>query len=306
MKIKYDFFVMGDINLDWYCPDWLPIALSEIDKNGINTYTAINERLGGSGYNFAKFAMEQGFNPLLFGCAGDDSAFTFIEKRLKQSNMDYKIILDEKLSTGKVFLGRDKKGIRFLINEALNANRQLSEFDVEQFSNLLACSKTLYISGYCLMHPEAPRTEATHKAIDIALESGKKIVFDVVPHEFYKYYAGSFWELTSKMHIIISEVATLRRYINRKDSGDWGNLDEQITDEVAMETAKRFKDEFGYQNFILRYGQSGCDCQITCSEYFGLELDDKNFEHGKLKDTRGLGDKLAIRALIEKFKLNPI
>lgn len=307
MGKKYDFFVIGDINLDWYCPDWLPIALTEIDRNGINTYTAINETPGGSGLNFARFAREEGFKSLLFGRGGDDVACSFIEKYLQEKDINYKIFKDSTLRTGKVFIGRDMKGVRFLINEERNANRQLSESDIEQYTDLLLSAKMLYISGYCFMHAEkAPRTKATYRAIELALNSGIRIIFDVVPHQFYKFYQGDFWDLTKEMYIIISEVPTIRRYISQKETGHWGQLNEPITYELALQTAKKLKEDFGYKNFILRYGPSGCDNQITCSEYFGIEAKSVELSHDKLKDTRGLGDKLAIKALIEKFKIIPM
>lgn len=305
-KKEYDFFVMGDINLDWYCPELLPITLSKINKNGVNMYTNISERPGGSALNFARFSQEYGFQALLFGRAGDDTACDYIEKYLEINNIDKKIIRDSSMKTGKVFIARDRKGVRLLVNEAKNANRQLSRDDIESHSKLLLSSGFLYISGYCFMHSDAPRLDATNRAIEIARNSEIKIILDVVPHEFYKFYVGDFWELAEKVYILISEVPTIRRYISMRETGNWGDKNEIVSHELAMETAVKLKEEFSCQNFILRYGFSGCDHQIVCSSSYGIQSRDGEANHNSATDTRGLGDKLAISALIEVFHITPL
>lgn len=303
---KYDFFVMGDINLDWYCSERLPITLSEINRNGVNIYTEISEKPGGSALNFARFSQESGFQALLFGRAGDDAACDYIEKYLEVNSIDKKIIRDSSMKTGKVFIGRDQKGVRLLVNEARNANRQLSKDDVESHVELLLSARALYISGYCFMHSDAPRLDATNRAMEIAGDSDIKIILDVVPHEFYKYYKGDFWQLTEKVYILISEVPTIRRYISKKETGSWGDKNEVVSHELAMETAMKLKEDFACQNFILRYGFSGCDHQIVCSSSNGIQTRVGEVNHNSANDTRGLGDKLAISALIEVFDIAPL
>ena len=306
MEKTYDFFVMGDINLDWYCPEWLPIALTEIDQNGINIYSPIEERPGGSALNFAVFLREKGFYPLLFGKSGEDTAIEFIKKFLLSKGIDFKIINDPAWATGKVFIGRDKNGVRFLINERRNANHQLDEASLTKNADLLRASRMLYISGYCFMYHDSKRTNATLKAIEIASESDVSIVLDVVPHQFYKYYKGDFWQLISNMYLFISEVATVRRYIGKRETGEWGDKHEQIDEEVAMQTAEILRNKYGYQNFILRYGPTGCDNQIVCSPSKGITISGRNLHSKKIEDTRGLGDKLAIDALINFFNFTPL
>lgn len=154
------------------------------------------------------------------------------------------------------------------------------------------------------MHPNAPRFSATKKAINIAISNSTPIVLDIVPHEFYKYYTDDFWKLVKDIHIVISEVATLRRYISMDEKGTWGDKNEIITDDIAIDTANALMKNYDLHNMILRYGQSGCDNQIVCvnAEIKNIE---RNLHEKNLNDTRGLGDKLALQALINDFDFLP-
>lgn len=299
MEPAYDMVVMGDINLDWLSRGNLSFPFSELVVNGVIVWSIIDELPGGSGLNFARFAQEMGYKPLLLGKIGDDPAGKFIHEWLQQYQLEAGVTKDTNHSTGKAFIVRDKNDIRFLVNNTPNANRALSVSDVERCADEITSCRILYVSGYCLMDPKAPRTEAAIKAMQLAhKEVYANVVFDVVPHQFYKIYKFSeFRDLTSEVNILISEVATMRRFL------DIGNRSEKVDRSIAEETAERLA-KF-YNRFILRFGPSGCDEQVIWDTQT-QQLIWEETEHYKMQDKRGYGDKLAIKTLKNFFNIAPL
>jgi sugar/nucleoside kinase (ribokinase family) len=300
MSTTCDIVVMGDINLDWSCKNLLSFAFSELVINGVIEWLPIAELPGGSGINFARFAQEIGYRPVLLGKIGDDPAGRFIYGWLQERGLEAGISVDTSLSTGKAFIVRDKDDIRFLVNNTPNANRALSASDTEQYADLLSSSKVLYISGYCLMDREAPRREATLTAMRLAHEGDHThIVFDVVPHQFYKIYSfQEFQELTSEVDILISEVATMRRFL------EMGDRQEEITRSLAQDTAEHLVELRLYDQFILRFGPSGCDEQVIWDTRTA-DLVWEETGHEDARDKRGYGDRLTLRVLKDLFRIEP-
>jgi len=299
MKTAYDMVVMGDINLDWCSRGLLSFPFFELVVNGVIEWAPIDELPGGSGLNFARFAQEMGYRPMLLGKIGDDPAGKFIYEWLQQQGLELGVTVETSLSTGKAFIARDKNDIRFLVNNTPNANRALSVSNVERHTDVITSCRMLYVAGYCLMDTQAPRTEATLRAMQLARKGSQThVVFDVVPHQFYKIYTFSqFQDLTSEVDILISEVATMRRFLNM------GDRSEKVTRAVAEETAGRLAKS--YDRFILRFGPSGCDEQVIWdAQSHNLIWEETG--HGKAPDKRGYGDRLALRVLKDVFNLAPI
>jgi sugar/nucleoside kinase (ribokinase family) len=298
VKPAYDMVVMGDINLDWYSKGELSYPFSNLVQNGVIEWRPIDELPGGSGLNFARFAHQAGYRSMLLGKIGDDPAGEFIRQQLQEYGLETEgITVASHQSTGKAFIARDKNGIRFLVNNTPNANRALSVPDVEQHTQVLKSCQVLYVSGYCLMEPKAPRTKATLRAMELAHGKSVTVVFDVVPHQFYKIYNFSqFQDLTTNVDILISEVPTMRRFL------EMGNRSEIITHSVVEETIERLAEL--YNRFILRFGPSGCDEQVI----WDAQTDNLIWEetkHDKFQDKRGYGDRLAIKVLKDVFEIAP-
>ncbi|MCI0393337.1 MAG: carbohydrate kinase family protein [Chloroflexi bacterium] len=298
MSDAYDMVVMGDVNLDWYGRQLLSFPFSELVTNGVIEWMQLDEVPGGSGLNFARFAQEAGYRPLLLGKIGGDPAGRFIYEWLQQYGLETGISADTRFSTGKAFIVRDRNDIRFLVNNIPNANSELTVEDVEQFAVVLRSCRVLYISGYCLMNPEAPRTKAALRAMELAREGEQAhLVFDIVPHQFHKIYRlHEFRTLTDGVDVLISEVATMRRFLQLGDPG------EVVTRAMAEEVVEHFS-KF-YNRLILRYGPSGCDEQIIWDSK-NRELIWQETEHRLLQDKRGYGDKLALQVLRDVFRLAP-
>jgi len=299
MSKQHDLIVMGDINLDWYALEHLPFRFSDLLVNGIIEWKRIAELPGGSGLNFACFAQEIGYRPLLLGKIGADPSGQFIYSWLEKRFLERGLIVDDQLSTGKAFIVRDAHDIRFLVNNTPNANRALSVADIEHYSDAIMGCQLLYISGYCMMEPAAPRAQATLRAMGLANSNPKvSIVFDVVPHQFYRIYTefSQFLEITKQVDILVSEVSTMRRFLKL------GDRDEIITPALAEETVEELKPF--YNRFVLRYGPSGCDEQVI---YDGQSkrLLWETTQHSSVQDKRGYGDRLLLKTLREVFDLGP-
>jgi hypothetical protein len=287
----YDIIVMGDINLDWACPGNLSFRFTRLVSNGIIEWRQIDEVPGGSGLNFANFARQAGFHPLLLGKVGRDSAGEYLQRWLADNDIAGGVSFCP-ASTGKAFIVRDQRDIRFLVNNTPNANSRLSEQDIEHHVQAIQGAKVLYISGYCIMDLEAPRLKATQRAIQLAHQSPSTLLlFDVVPHHIYKILSfKQFRSLTGRIDILVSEVATMRRFLRL------GNRRENITPYLVDETIEHLKPH--YPAFILRYGASGCDNQVIWN---GKDLIFEDTHHSQAGDKRGYGDKLTIRSLIDVY-----
>ncbi len=300
MVKSYDCVVLGDINLDWYSTNLLSFAFSELVTNGVIEWTSIDELPGGSGLNYADFAKQMGYTTFLLGKIGDDVAGQFICDGLQKNGIELGLSKDPVLTTGKAFIVRDKNDIRFLVNNMPNANQSLSISDVEKYADIISNAQMLYVSGYCLMTSDVPRIEATLKAFEMAHQSQTQIIFDVVPHEIYKIYDfDKFRELTNKVDIFISDVSTMRRFLKL------GDRSEQVTQLLAEETAELLHQE-GYDKFMLRLGPSGIDFQGNWDYSQSPQAIWWETEHSRLEDKRGYGDKLAIKALRDIYKFEPI
>jgi sugar/nucleoside kinase (ribokinase family) len=296
---EYDLVVLGDINLDYVVSQNLSLAFSNLTKNGVVCWDEINEIPGGSGLNFCVFAENFGYRSLLLAKIGDDDAGVFIEKWLKQKKISLPLHSRVQSPTGKAIILRDSSDIRLLINNKQNANHLLALDDIDQNSTAIKSSSVLYISGYAISELDVPRYKATLRAMECARSSHKcpVIVFDVVPHRIYeKISFDEFRKQTQNVDILVSEVATIRRFLQL------GTKSEIIDDAMAKDTAKQFSHYYG--RLILRYGDSGCDNQILVDKSNGRFCCEQT-GHALAKDKRGFGDKLTIKALREFFDVLP-
>lgn len=292
---NYDIVVMGDINLDWVCRGDLAYTFASLASNGVIEWREIDELPGGSGLNFANFARRDGYRTFLIGKLGQDPAGDFLGRWL-EANQLAEGVCTSTLRTGKAFIARDKNDVRFLVNNKPNSNGDLSIEDVNQFADIISRAQVLYISGYCVMNPKDPRTRATRRALEVARRGGQtRIIFDVVPHQIYNIYSfDEFKELLGRVDILISEVATVRRFLGL------GDKHETITKSMVEEALRLLKDH--YPAAILRFGPSGCDYQAICD---GEQVVFEETGHAQAQDKRGHGDRMALRAFRSTFGIHP-
>jgi sugar/nucleoside kinase (ribokinase family) len=295
MKHKYDIVALGDINLDYVVANNLSFPFSSLKENGIIYWEEINEVPGGSALNFCVYAKEAGYESLLLSKIGSDVAGEVIATWLRQNKIDLSSTGTINYPTGKALIMRDKSDIRLLVNNKTNANHFLDQNDINENKAAIAACRVLYISGYNISEIQMPRYGATLQAMEYAKSTPRPpvVVFDVVPHRIYeKLTFDQFQDCTKNVDILISEVATARRFLGL------GSKSETIDKDMAKDTANRMSEYYG--KLILRYGASGCDKQILLNKgggQFSLEETGHNLQ----ADKRGFGDKLTIRALRDFF-----
>jgi sugar/nucleoside kinase (ribokinase family) len=298
MSPKYDFVTIGDVNLDYIVASNLPFPFNTLVENGIIYWEEIVEVPGGSGLNFCVFAGELGYSSLLLSNVGEDIAGSVITKWLKEKAVTLPLDWMVKSPTGKALIMRDSSDIRLLVNNKQNANHMLDLDSIEKNKDSIQSCKVLYVSGYALSEPQMPRFKATLRAMEYAklLSSSPPIVvFDVVPHRIYEKFSFSdFQDHTQHVDILISEVATMRRFLGL------GSKTEIIDVDMAKDSAQRISHI--YDRMILRFGNSGCDKQILLDQRNGNFLYEET-GHRIASDKRGFGDRLTLGALRDFFKV---
>jgi len=295
---RYDVVVLGDVNMDYVVHN-LPFRLSDLVDNGLVDWEEIDELPGGSGLNFCTFAAAAGYSCLLLGKAGNDSDGLAITTWLRARDIAIPRQWTTTAPTGKAFILRDSAGIRLIINNRHNANHSLSAVDVEEYSAALASCRVLNISGYCISSPRTARYHAALRAMALARSCPRPavVVFDVVPHRIYEQMTfEQFRECTRHVDILISEVATMRRFLSL------GSRSEAIDEPMARDTAERMSAY--YSRFALRYGSSGCDLEIL-TDVNGGRFAHHATGHDQAHDKRGYGDRLALSALRDFFHVLP-
>jgi sugar/nucleoside kinase (ribokinase family) len=304
MKHPYDIVGLGDVNIDYIVKKNLPFKFSSLTQNGVIWWEDIDDIPGGSALNICAMAKQAGYHALLLSKVGNDTAGMSITNWLKKKGIDtsFQWVVDK--PTGKAIIVRDDGDIRLLINNKQNANDLFSITDIEKHHKDIMTCRVLYISGYCIGLRDVPRFQATLLAMEYA-KSVKKIVpaatptvvFDVVPHRIYeKYTFDEFLKYTQNVDILISEVATMRRFLGR------GAKSENIDFKMVEETIKDLSQY--YNRLVLRYGPSGCDEQLL------LDKKANGFHHAETghnlaADKRGYGDLLTIKCLRDFFKVLP-
>jgi sugar/nucleoside kinase (ribokinase family) len=301
MKSHYDIVGLGDVNIDYVVENKLPFKFRELRENGAIWWENIDEVPGGSALNFCALANGVGYHSLLLSKVGNDMAGLLITNWLNERKLSMALNWAAQAPTGKAIIVRDNADVRLLINNKQNANDLLYPSDIEEHKNDITSSTVLYISGYCISNREAPRFRAASLAMDYARSTSSAscptVVFDVVPHRIYeKYTFEEFLRYTQKVDILISEVATIRRFLGR------GSKSETIDRKTSEETMKDISQY--YDRVVLRYGASGCDEQLLWDKSTDT-LVHALTDHASVVDKRGFGDLLTIKCLQNFFKVLP-
>jgi len=296
---RYDIVSLGDVNMDYVVARNLEFPLSSLVQNGLICWEDINETPGGSGLNFCAFAAEAGYRCLLLGKVGKDSAGPAITKWLKARRIAMPRRWTTSDPTGKALIMRDSMDIRLVINNKHNANHALDVDDVARHKSALTSCRVLYVSGYCISELRMARYQAALQAMAWA-KAGRhppSVVFDTVPHRIYERLTfEQFRNCTQHVDILISEVATMRRFLGL------GSKTEIIDLAIAQDTAERVRQY--YPRVVLRYGPSGCDEEILIGSDVGGCVH-RATGHAHAADKRGYGDRLALIALRDVFRVLP-
>lgn len=295
----YDLVVLGDVNMDYLVRASLPFPFSSVRENGLICWEEIDEVPGGTGLNFCAFAAEDGYRGLIIGKVGSDPAGMAITGWLTARGVDVPERWTNARPTGKAIIMRDSSGVRMVINNSFNANHALTVADIDAHLAALQTCRMVYVSGYNISDPGSARQDATLRAMALAQAGAGSpaVVLDVVPHRIYeKLSFAQFREMTRQVDILISEIATMRRFLGL------GSSSELIDDALAKDTAEQVAAH--YPRAALRYGPSGCDHEILIDAEAGAFVQHATGHH-EIADKRGYGDRLALAALRTFFHVLP-
>jgi sugar/nucleoside kinase (ribokinase family) len=205
---------IGDINIDWI------INIEDINKPihslWLEAKDCISFRLGGSGSIFAIGAKNAGFRSCLIGKVGNDPFGSFGKEYLEQKGINLLLSIDTQMDTGKVIILRDTNDKKAMISHrGANVNLRPDEIDRQVIEN---CD-LLFISGYTLL--EAPQSEASLEAVQIAKSKGIFVILDVVPH---RVFAGDlskdYYRCLSLVDSVVLELGTARRMLNNYNDSE--------------------------------------------------------------------------------------
>jgi len=168
-------------------------------KGGTSYLTSMMLAPGGLG-NVAVGLSRLGGEVDFIGRAGKDDLGHLYEINLQLEGVKTHISMDERNSTGIIAVFVDSSGERsFLVSRG--ANEFLSSEHISFFSEIIASSSYLFLSGYSTVDPL--QRSALLKAIDLAVESNVKVVLDLGSHNLVRDYLSFFNTLISKCDVVI-------------------------------------------------------------------------------------------------------
>jgi hypothetical protein len=208
--------VLGDLCLDTVVTGLLPTTWHGLVPRVEPVFRVpIDERVGGSAFNFARHAATAGMRPLIAGCVGSDPAGQAIILALAEAGFPHRIERISAAPTARSLVAFDANGTRLLITTEHSANDLLSAGFVRSSVLPLARPCLVWLSGHCLRDRTAPRWTAVAEIIGHAREQGARVVLDIVPHDFYRLFPG-FDDLRSAIGPvdgIAAELDSLRRWL---------------------------------------------------------------------------------------------
>jgi len=207
--------VLGDLCIDTVVPDRLPRSWGELGVSEEPVFRVpIDERVGGSAFQFARHAAAAGAQPLVVGCVGKDLAGDSVIAALDRAGCCSHIQRAEVAPTARTVVTFDAHGTRLLITTERSANDLLSEDFVRSIA-LPSQACLVWVAGHCLRDQAVPRWGAVAEALGRAREAGARVVVDVVPHDFHRLFTG-LDDLRSQIGPvdgIAAELASLRRWL---------------------------------------------------------------------------------------------
>jgi len=208
--------VLGDLCLDTVVTGRLPRTWHGLmPREEPVFHVPIEERVGGSAFNFARHAAAVGMPPLIAGCVGSDPAGHAVILALEEAGFPHWIERISAAPTARSLVAFDASGTRLLMTTERSANDLLSADFVRSSVLPQARPCLVWLSGHCLRDRTAPRWTAVAEIIGQAREQGARVILDIVPHDFYRLFPG-FDDLRSAIGPVdgvVAELDSLRRWL---------------------------------------------------------------------------------------------
>jgi sugar/nucleoside kinase (ribokinase family) len=208
--------VLGDLCIDTVVPSPLSMSWHELSASEERVFRVpLDERPGGSAFQFGRYAAAVGMQPLVVGCLGSDLAADAMVAALAMAGCRSQIQRTESAPTARSVVTFDASGTRLLITTERSANDLLSADYVRSLALSADRPSLVWLPGHCLRDQTAPRWRAVISALDCAREAGARVVLDVVPHNFYQHFAGidDVQSLIGPLDGISAELDSVRRWL---------------------------------------------------------------------------------------------
>jgi sugar/nucleoside kinase (ribokinase family) len=281
--------VLGDLCVDtvFDAPDLdLPIGSELVE---LSQWGPMRDHLGGTAYNFARYAAGTSLEPIVLGCLGDDAAGRFIEEQLAAENLCCHVWRTAVSKTARTVLIYGSNGTRMMFAAFPNANMSMPVRFVDTVWPQLSGCRAVWLSGLCLRDRGSDRFTAVLELLDRARAAGMKVLLDIVPHDFHLYFRDldALLAEVGAIDVVASDVAAARRLLGVGTAG------ETVTDSMQQKTAKMLLATF--DSVILRH-RDGLDYKQLyqdrdgCAEWMRRQVPPASA-------ARGYGDKFVCEVL---------
>jgi sugar/nucleoside kinase (ribokinase family) len=283
--------VLGDLILDSvaklsFAPDGRALTGEDINV----WMPDLTDCCGGSAFNFAAAAAKQGLDPVLVGCVGDDWAGEYLLQGIQRHGIEHVVNKTASRSTGRVLIAYFRDGSRVMLASRPSANDCLSDVSFDVVSKESSVD-AVWVSGLCIRDRATPRYQTTLDLISAARAAGAKIIIDIVPHDFHRYF-GTYKELVRVLGPIdglASAVSSARSLFGLPSTSE-------PSDETLRETAKSCLEEVSFT--ILSYRSSNDYVQLAQNRgaWWDISRDELNGSA-----FRGYGDFKVCQALSRRM-----
>ena len=294
-------FVTGDLNLDH--------VIADLELGAVNRVHYGKPTAGGSAFNAALAFKQEGFDPIVFGAVGDDSAGDSILNELEYYNIGQLVTRDKSRPTAQCnilyFRGRDE--LRTIHYESNNAN----SYDAKGLHHAIARANLspddyLFSSLYILDQMDRNIEACRPFMNELAATEGRLIV-DLVPHELY-----SFCDIDTVTSLLADNtwlvIGAFGTFCNLIHGGS-----KPVPPAPTRHDCETIARTFNSRYFLCHYGAGGIGYEILFSHDLqrqGPEPISRDTGYARLRteQKRGFGDLLtakAVRTLSEPTVLGP-
>lgn len=217
LPAAFEVTVIGDIRVD--------VRAAVLDHRFVEmavdeqTVAPVVTDVGGTAIGFARAAASHFTNVHVLGVMGRDSWSDFIRGRCTTGRIDA-YLTEVAGPNSMVVVLRDQgtkdnpRGVRLIVSSGVTPYGQLDADRIRSQAALIQRSDALVIDGYALL--EETSAQAVDVAVDIAVEAGVPVCFDIVPHRIDRHL--SFDELRPfirRSSMISTEAHTVLRLLDR-------------------------------------------------------------------------------------------
>lgn len=222
------------------------------------TRAPVTVDVGGTAIGFARAARPHFSAVHVLGALGDDRWTDFIRDRCAEARIDAQISQVEGPNSLVIVL-RDQpttenpQGVRLIVSDARTPYGQLDAGHIAAHRSFIERADALVVDGYALMTDTT--AEALDTAIQIAVDAGVPVCFDIVPHRIDRFV--SFDQIRPLLHsssLITTEAHTLLRLLGKP-------VPELVTPEFVVDLIGSLPDDIaGWQRtWLVRYGEGNMD-----------------------------------------------